>query len=114
MGWFVDFKCKFCNYEENNIGIGHGEMEYPFLTLFRCDNCKTVGSTWIYEDKIPLCSHCYHAAISILSDGTTKLNCPRCAATGTDNIQGRKLGIALYLCILRLSLSRYGLYRIES
>ena len=78
MGIVVDFKCGFCKYEETNIGVGRGKNEFPFLVLFRCDNCKSIGSTWVYDKKIPLCSICYHDEIIILPDDTRRLNCPKC------------------------------------
>ncbi len=78
MGFFVDFRCQNCRYEERDIGVGRGKSEFPFLALFRCDNCKTIGSTWINEHQLPLCAHCYHDAVVILPDDTTRVNCPKC------------------------------------
>lgn len=78
MGWFVDFRCGHCKYEEPDIGVGRGRNAFPFLALIRCDNCKTIGSTWIYENRLPMCSRCYHDAVTILPDDTTRVNCPKC------------------------------------
>ncbi|MDH3513408.1 MAG: hypothetical protein OEM83_00870 [Gammaproteobacteria bacterium] len=78
MGSFVDFKCKFCRYEEYGIGVGRGKAEMPFLSLYRCNHCHTIGSTWIHEGKIPRCSNCYDDAISILPDDARRVSCPKC------------------------------------
>ncbi|HEX9625841.1 MAG TPA: hypothetical protein VGA00_02760 [Acidiferrobacterales bacterium] len=78
MGGFVDFYCRHCRYAETDIGVGRGREEFPFLRLFRCDNCKSVGSTWVHENRIPRCSVCYHDAVTLLADDTRKLNCPKC------------------------------------
>lgn len=78
MGGFVDFRCSFCKYEENDIGIGHGKKAFPFLALYRCDNCQTIGSTWVYPDKLPHCSQCYHDAVTILPEDTRRVMCPKC------------------------------------
>lgn len=83
MGWFVDFRCRHCRYEELDIGVGRGRNEFPFLVLFRCDNCKTVGSTWVYENRLPICSHCYHDAVMVLPDDTVCVNCPKCGEPAT-------------------------------
>ncbi|HEU5337935.1 MAG TPA: hypothetical protein VFU39_01485 [Sulfuricaulis sp.] len=78
MGSFVSFKCKFCQYEEPNLGVGCGKAEMPFLSLYRCNHCHTIGSTWIHEGKIPRCSNCYDEAIVILPDNSRRVNCPKC------------------------------------
>lgn len=78
MGHFVDFHCSFCKYEETNLGVGRGRVEFPFLKLYRCDNCKTIGSTWIYENRLPRCAGCYHDAIMLLDDDAQRVNCPKC------------------------------------
>ncbi len=78
MGGFVDFKCRFCRYEVTGIGVGRGRDEFPFLALYRCDHCQSVGSTWIHEQRIPHCSLCYHDAVTILPDDTRRVNCPKC------------------------------------
>lgn len=78
MGRFVGFRCRFCKYEETGLGIGRGRTEFPFLKLYRCDNCKTIGSTWIYENRIPRCAGCYHDAITLLDDDARQVNCPKC------------------------------------
>jgi len=78
VGSFVGFKCKFCQYEEPSIGVGRGKAEVPFLTLYRCNHCLTIGSTWIHDGKIPRCANCYDDAIVILPDDTRRVNCPKC------------------------------------
>lgn len=82
MGSFVDFKCKFCKYEETNIGIGRGKTGFPFLALYRCNHCHTIGSTWVHENRIPRCSHCYDDALTMLPDDTRRTNCPKCGESG--------------------------------
>ncbi len=77
MGSFVGFKCKFCQYEEPRIGVGRGKAGMPFLALYRCNHCHTIGSTWIHENKIPRCSSCYDAIV-ILPDDTRRVSCPKC------------------------------------
>ncbi|HEY5682708.1 MAG TPA: hypothetical protein VIR61_03440 [Sulfuricaulis sp.] len=78
MGSFVGFKCKFCQYEEPNLGVGHGKAEMPILALYRCNHCHTIGSTWIHEGKIPRCANCYDEEIVILPDDAQHVNCPKC------------------------------------
>jgi len=78
MGGFVDFECKFCHYAERGIAVGHGKAPSPFLALYRCDHCKTVGSTWFHEDKIPRCAGCYHDVITILPQDARRVTCPKC------------------------------------
>ena len=78
MGGFVRFQCKFCQYEESNIGVGRGQAEFPFLVLYRCNHCHTIGSTWAQENKIPRCSNCYDDAIVILPDDSRRVDCPKC------------------------------------
>jgi len=78
VGSFVDFKCQFCQYEEPSIGIGRGKAEFPFLALYRCHHCHTIGSTWIYENRIPRCSQCYDDALTLLPEDTRRVNCPKC------------------------------------
>ena len=78
MGSFVDFKCNFCGYEATDIGVGHGKRSYPRLALFRCDKCKSVGSTWVGEDQRPICSMCYDEEIVLLPDNDSQLECPKC------------------------------------
>ncbi|MCR4300624.1 MAG: hypothetical protein NUV51_03365 [Sulfuricaulis sp.] len=78
MGIYVGIKCKFCQYQEASIGVGRGQAEMPYLALYRCDHCHTIGSTWIHEGKIPRCSNCYDDAIGILPNDTRRVNCPKC------------------------------------
>lgn len=82
MGHFVEFHCRFCHYQEAEIGVGHGRSAFPFLKLYRCDHCKTIGSTWVYEDKLPHCAGCYHATITLLDDDATRVSCPKCGEAG--------------------------------
>lgn len=83
MGGFVNFRCNYCKYEERDIGVGHGKSEFPFLALFRCDHCKSIGSTWVYRDRIPMCSICYHEEVRIVGPQTRTVNCPRCGEPAT-------------------------------
>ena len=78
MGGFVKFACGSCGYEEPEIPIGHGRQEMPYLALFRCDGCKTIGSTWVHADKVPRCANCYHDAVTLVPDGARRVNCPKC------------------------------------
>jgi len=48
MGHFVAFNCDFCHYREPEPAVGRGRDEFPLLKLFRCNHCKTIGSTWIF------------------------------------------------------------------
>lgn len=78
MGWFVDFRCPYCRYEEAGIGVGHGKSEFPYLALFCCDNCKSVGSTWIRESESPRCGACYQENVRLLADDVHSIDCPKC------------------------------------
>ncbi len=78
MGSFVAFKCKFCQYEEPGIGVGRGKADTPWLALYRCNHCLTIGSAWIDNGKIPRCASCYDDAIVILPNNTRRMNCPKC------------------------------------
>ena len=78
MGSFVGFKCKFCQYEEPSIGVGHGQAEMPRLSLYRCNHCHTIGSAWAHEGEILRCANCYDDSIVILPDDTRRLSCPKC------------------------------------
>ncbi|MCR4346952.1 MAG: hypothetical protein NUV55_07095 [Sulfuricaulis sp.] len=78
VGSFVAFKCKFCQYEEPGISVGRGKAEMPFLALYRCNHCLTIGSTWVHEGKIPRCANCYDDAIVVMPDDTRRVNCPKC------------------------------------
>ena len=82
MGSFVGFMCKFCQYQEPSIGLGFGKAASPFLALYRCHHCNAIGSTWIHENKTPLCSQCYDEALTILPDDTRYVNCPKCGEQG--------------------------------
>lgn len=78
MGSFVGFKCKFCHYEESSIGVGSGKTAMPYLALYRCNHCLTIGSAWTHQGKIPRCANCYDDAIVILPDDARRVNCPKC------------------------------------
>lgn len=78
MGFFVDLKCSACKYEETSLGVGRGKNPTPFLALFRCDRCKSIGSTWVQDGRNPRCSLCYHDAVTILPDDTRSVDCPKC------------------------------------
>ena len=82
MGHFAGFNCSFCHYSEPELGVGGGRAEFPLLKLFRCDSYKPIGSAWIYPDKLPHCSHCYHGAVTILDDDASSVSCPRCGEPG--------------------------------
>lgn len=78
MGWFVDFKCSYCRYEEIGLGVGRGQHPFPFLALFSCANCKSIGSTWVDENKVPRCGACYHEGVTLLADDVRRVDCPKC------------------------------------
>ncbi|MHB1951313.1 MAG: hypothetical protein ACYCQK_07535 [Acidiferrobacteraceae bacterium] len=78
MGRFVQYRCGSCRYEEPDLAVGRGREEFPYLSLFRCDNCHSVGSTWIFRDRLPRCSLCYHDALTLLPDDVSVLACPKC------------------------------------
>lgn len=77
MGHIVDFQWPYYKYAEHDLGVGRGKSAFPFLALFRCDSCKTIGSTWVRENQIPRCSNCYHDAVIVLPDDATRVGCPR-------------------------------------
>lgn len=83
MGSFVDFKCVSCGYELESIGFGHGKKETPFLKLYTCDACKSIGSTWIDRDNDTRCSVCYEKDLTLLDDASRLVNCPKCGQTAT-------------------------------
>lgn len=58
MGGYVDYRCKGCRTEESPIPVGRGRNAFPYLALFRCLSCKTVGSTWVPEQV-------WHAAVRV-------------------------------------------------
>lgn len=78
MGGFVDFKCAYCGYTEESIGVGHGQKPEPCLRLFRCDKCKTVGSTWVESGKPVRCGSCYEEGVPLLDDDVRVVECPKC------------------------------------
>jgi hypothetical protein len=78
VGGFVNFHCKQCRYEVTEIGVGKGKHPFPFLALYRCPKCKTVGSTWVNESETPRCGVCYEEGVTLLQDNTTHIDCPRC------------------------------------
>lgn len=83
MGHKADFRCFGCRYEENDLAVGRGRRPGPYLRLFRCDNCHSIGSTWIEEGKTPRCSFCYHDEVKLLPDDVTLVECPKCEQRGT-------------------------------
>ena len=78
MGGFVDYRCKHCGYEETDIGVGRGRTPFPYLALYRCTKCKTVGGIWIQENEPPRCGACYEVGVTILPDDARRVECPRC------------------------------------
>lgn len=78
MGHQADFQCLGCRYEEKDLAVGHGRRPSPYLRLFRCDHCHSVGSTWIEEGKTPRCSLCYHDEPTLLPDDVGAVDCPKC------------------------------------
>jgi predicted RNA-binding Zn-ribbon protein involved in translation (DUF1610 family) len=78
MGGFVKFSCMNCGYTEERIGYGHGNNPEPRLQLYRCGQCKTVGSTWVEGDRPPLCGGCYNKEITLLESKNASFDCPRC------------------------------------
>lgn len=89
VGGFVSFRCGNCRYEEHDLGVGRGREEMPFLSLFRCDNCHSVGSTWIFADRVPRCTLCYHDAVTLLPEDVSRLPCPKCGEpAGFERLEG--------------------------
>ncbi len=82
MGHKVDFACRACRYEERDLGVGRGRRPWPVLRLFRCDNCRSVGSAWVDEGGLARCSLCYHDDIVLLPDDAASVACPKCEERG--------------------------------
>ncbi|HET9122909.1 MAG TPA: hypothetical protein VFN52_05340 [Acidiferrobacteraceae bacterium] len=82
MGHMVRYRCSRCRYEEMDLGVGAGRQEPPRLRLFQCDNCHSVGSTWVSPDRVPRCSLCYHDTIVLLPDDAGAWACPKCGEAG--------------------------------
>jgi hypothetical protein len=78
MGAFVSYHCRHCRYEEPKIGVGRGRHPFPYLALYRCARCKTVGSTWVHEGQPPRCGVCYEEGVTLLADDTRRIDCPKC------------------------------------
>ncbi len=78
MGGFAKFSCMNCGYTEERIGFGHGRKPEPHLQLYRCNMCKTVGSTWVEGDATPRCGGCYDEAITLLEPENSSFDCPKC------------------------------------
>ncbi len=57
-------------------------MPVPYLRLFSCDNCHSVGSTWVDDATTPRCSLCYHDGIQLLADDAETSVCPKCGERG--------------------------------
>lgn len=89
MGRFARFYCPHCRYEEADLGYGAGREPFPFLVLFRCDNCHSIGSTWVYENKTPRCSLCYHDELSVFVEPPARVGCPKCGEpSGFETLDG--------------------------
>lgn len=82
MGKFVDYHCKRCNTEITDIPVGKGRQPSPYLALFRCRSCRTVGSTWVTPGETPRCGTCYEEGVELLPDDATFISCPRCGEQG--------------------------------
>lgn len=78
MGRFVKYSCLNCGYTEERIGFGRGKNPEPHLQLYRCDHCKTVGSTWVEGEQLPRCASCYDEQITLLEPKNASFNCPKC------------------------------------
>jgi len=83
MGHKVDFHCFSCRYEELDLGVGAGARPSPYLSLFRCDHCHSVGSAWVAEGQTPRCSFCYDDEPVLLALDTKALDCPKCGKRAT-------------------------------
>lgn len=77
-GGFAAFRCMNCGYTEQHIGFGRGKNPEPRLQLYRCDHCKTVGSTWVKSDEKLRCGACYDEIITLLEPENSSFNCPKC------------------------------------
>jgi len=82
VGGFVAYRCPGCGYEEPRLPLGRGRRPGPCLALFRCPNCRGVGTTWVSGERPPACGYCYHEEIELLPDDTRALDCPRCGGPG--------------------------------
>lgn len=78
MGGFVDYHCRHCRTELTDIPVGRGKQPSPWLALFRCTHCKTVGSTWVEEGRVARCGTCYEPGVELLPDDATRIVCPKC------------------------------------
>lgn len=78
MGGFVDYRCQHCRTEFDDIPVGKGRQPSPYLALFRCTRCKTVGSTWVESNRAPRCGTCYEEGVELLPDDTADIVCPKC------------------------------------
>lgn len=67
MDGFVRFDCLKYGYSEERIGFGHGKQADPYLQLYRCDSCKTIGSNWVQQGRKPVCGGCYNENIGCWS-----------------------------------------------
>lgn len=83
MGHKAEFRCFSCRYEELDLGIGHGRHQSPYLSLFRCDHCHSVGSTWVVKGSAARCSLCYSDEPTLLGEDTKAIDCPKCGQPGT-------------------------------
>lgn len=76
------YRCTACGYAEPRLALGRGRRPAPYLALFRCRNCRAVGTTWVGGGRPPLCTYCYDEAIELVPDDTRTLDCPRCGGPG--------------------------------
>lgn len=51
MRGFGRLDCLNCGYSEERIGFGHGKQAGPYLQLYRCDSCKTIGRNRVQQDR---------------------------------------------------------------
>lgn len=82
MGHKAGFRCFSCRYEESDLGVGHGRHPSPYLSLFCCDNCHSVGSAWVADGGVVRCSLCYAEEPTLLPETTQTLKCPKCGQSG--------------------------------
>ena len=82
MGSIVDFECRVCGYQSEDIAIGQGKDPKLRLQLFSCAQCKSIGSNWVSKDQALRCSFCYHNVVEEISEQDITCTCPKCGETG--------------------------------